>query len=611
MDRLPDELLLYIFSFLDVLDLTHVQQISRRLLILARDSRTWRRLCFSASRTVADDEASSVRHELLRRLYEARHLYARLSMEEMLEAVEADLPVLPTRKNIACWDPIYPGESHDYYEDFITRHARISMSWLDPASQSPATDNRPEVVAIALLSRADQGTRAISAFNDGSVAVSSLDGLSSSPSQPHRSKAGLLSRSTHANLTHYLQLDAVAGTDNVSVSAFHDRAYFAVGPVLNEVDLASLSLISSSRFPHSISALSNDNHPKPLIVGTNETVHIFDPRSALNSASPGGWETRIDSATPASSITLSERGPLSILHAPDDGDSIWIAGRFTSLLQHSLRHFPRLISTLHSGARSSCLRAIPYPYVPRPGSTLKRDLPSVVAEYTQARAMPGWTAVAAGEYKGKGSLELFGFAGPDGSYCGEKYLNRQTAARTRLLSVAPHCGKLVYSDGDGNVKWVERDGTTKVREYNINLDHHMRTDILSPTYQGLSTQAQRYGDAQQSSPDGQDDLFGPPSTGSDIVQKLLPFSTSSAATHHASEKLLMWTGDGRLAVLGYGLSDPLRHDEWHDAVEVQVESAAEKAKRDAEVQYQQAMRRALQRNADEVRFVRGLGLASA
>ena len=37
-------------------------------------------------------------------------------------------------------------------------------------------------------------------------------------------------------------------------------------------------------------------------------------------------------------------------------------------------------------------------------------------------------------------------------------------------------------------------------------------------------------------------------------------------------------------------------------------SAEEKTKHDAERQYGMAMRRALERNADEVRFVRGLGI---
>lgn len=57
-----------------------------------------------------------------------------------------------------------------------------------------------------------------------------------------------------------------------------------------------------------------------------------------------------------------------------------------------------------------------------------------------------------------------------------------------------------------------------------------------------------------------------------------------------------------------GQHDPLGSHEWHDALEEQALSAAEKARQDAERQYGMAMRRALERNADEVRFVRGLGM---
>ena len=70
----------------------------------------------------------------------------------------------------------------------------------------------------------------------------------------------------------------------------------------------------------------------------------------------------------------------------------------------------------------------------------------------------------------------------------------------------------------------------------------------------------------------------------------------------------VWTGDGRLGVLGFGHDSPLGDERWHDAVEEQAQSAENRAREDAERQYGMAMRRALERNADEVRFVRGLGM---
>ncbi|KAF2679641.1 hypothetical protein K458DRAFT_422188 [Lentithecium fluviatile CBS 122367] len=97
----------------------------------------------------------------------------------------------------------------------------------------------------------------------------------------------------------------------------------------------------------------------------------------------------------------------------------------------------------------------------------------------EAKSTSGHTLIAAGEYKGKGSLELYGLSSDphrsinlsdnrttrNNHAC---YQNRQTASSSKLLSVAPHGTRLVFSDGDGNLKWVERDGSTPVRHFNIN-----------------------------------------------------------------------------------------------------------------------------------------------
>jgi hypothetical protein len=78
-----------------------------------------------------------------------------------------------------------------------------------------------------------------------------------------------------------------------------------------------------------------------------------------------------------------------------------------------------------------------------------------------------------------------------------------------------------------------------------------------------------------------------------------------------NESLMLWSGDGRIGCLNFGCQNPLKPDDsWHDAVEEQALSAGERARADAEKQYDLRMRRALERNADEVRFVRGLGMAS-
>jgi hypothetical protein len=213
----------------------------------------------------------------------------------------------------------------------------------------------------------------------------------------------------------------------------------------------------------------------------------------------------------------------------------------------------------------------------------------------EARSQPGRTILAAAEYKGKGSLELYGL--PDARF----YHNRQTASSSKLLSVAAHGGRVVFSDGNGNVKWVERDGYSHVRTFNIN------SDIV----QGATSEVVA-GDSQ---PAGIWSGSGSELPGQgDIIQKLMATNASAAVYLDRGRRdinrrdLLLWTGDGRLGLLGFGREDPLGDNAWHDAIEVQARSIEERAKEDAERQYGLAMRRALERNADEVRFVRGLGM---
>src|SRR5438045_6300891 len=45
--------------------------------------------------------------------------------------------------------------------------------------------------------------------------------------------------------------------------------------------------------------------------------------------------------------------------------------------------------------------------------------------------------------------------------------NRQTSSNSKLLSVSTHGTRTIFSDGGGNLKWVERDGFTEVRDWNL------------------------------------------------------------------------------------------------------------------------------------------------
>jgi hypothetical protein len=384
----------------------------------------------------------------------------------------------------------------------------------------------------------------------------------------------------------------------VSIDSRSWNGYFAVQNLLHEVDLRTLELRSTKTYPFPITALSAVSSQGMIAVGTNMTVHINDARDQANSGSDAVQGIELIGGNACSFATLPQPGPLSILNhvgETKDHSSIWVAGRFTSLLEYDRRFFPRLRSTIHSGARIASLAQIPYPFIGRE-LDLVRNPDASAAMHQEARSQPGLTILAAAEYKGKGSLELYGL--PDARL----YQNRQTASASKLLSVAPHGGRIVFSDGDGNVKWTERDGYSHVRTFNINAEN-----AGSGSAEGTHVDSRSAGiwSGSGSEVPGQ----------GDIVQKLIPLDFTATARNDGkgridinSSDLLMWTGDGRLGLLGFGHEDSLGNGIWHDAVETQAQSVEERAKEDAARQFRLAMRRALERNADEVRFVRGLGM---
>jgi hypothetical protein len=383
----------------------------------------------------------------------------------------------------------------------------------------------------------------------------------------------------------------------VSIDSQARIGYFAVQNVLYEVDIETLKVRSRKNYPFSITALSAASSYGFIAIGTNMTVHLNDARDRTFAGSEVVKGVELIGGNSSSYATLPQPGPLSILS--DIGDSrdhssFWVAGRFTSLLEYDRRFFPRLRRTIHSGARIACLAKLPSPFIGRE-LDLVRNPNTTVAMLQEARSQPGQTILAAAEYKGKGSLELYGL--PNAGF----YHNRQTASASKLLSVASHGGRVVFSDGDGNVKWVERDGYSHVRTFNVNSD-----DARSIAAEGARIDSQPSGIWSGSGSDL--------SSQGDIVQKLVPVN-AFPATHTGQGRLdinqsdlLIWTGNGRVGLLGFGHETPLGLDAWNDAGAMQAQSIEEKAREDAERQFGLAMRRALERNADEVRFVRGLGM---
>ena len=622
MDNLPEEVLLHITTFLEVPDIIRLQAVSRHYLTLGRDNTHWKNECFTHSRA----EALRRRQQLLNaqdsRLAELRNAVAALPGPDLSAWDVAQLrgstqprassdPQAEARtqrhRALTNWEPGYPDEHLDYYEEYIHRHAPLNVGWLSlPKAQISDKEAQLEATGVGTLSASqnDRQDHVVAPLDDGSICIWDLSVRTTTESGGGgklvgQSKRGLLTGQPPdiASENHRIMTETGA-VECVAIDSITQKGYFAMQDVLQEVDLATLQLISSKQYPFPITALSEARHGTPVTIGTNMTVHLQDPRDPAFVASETSYGGELIGGTIYSHATLAQPGPLSILHHDGigaDGSSIWVAGRFTSLLNYDRRFFPRLRGTIHSGARIASLSSLPYPLVPR-SLDLVRNPDASISTLLEARSQTGTTMLAAAEYKGKGSLELYGLP------LVQPYQNRQTASASKLLSVAPHGGRIVFSDGDGNVKWVDRDGFSHVRTFNIN--------DRPPDPTNAAQDAISYGiwSSTASEMPGQ----------GDIVQKIIPTQAAASTVLEASSNgrvdvnqsnILLWTGDGALGVLGFGYSNPLgESDDWHDAVEAQAESAEQRAREDAERQYGMAMRRALERNADEVRFIRGLGM---
>ncbi|KXT00297.1 hypothetical protein AC578_6475 [Pseudocercospora eumusae] len=613
LDRLPDEVILHILSYLETTDLVHLQLVASRYLTLGRDNTLWKTLAFDRSRA----EALRRRRDWLAAqapsLAELRNAVTALPATDV--AQPASEARIQRQRAFANWEPGYPTERIDYYEEFIHRHAPIDVAWIDLPNQHVSDrDELREVTGIGILRDQQDLCRetAVAPLDDGSICMWDLSARSSDHNAGGgrllaQSKPGLLSGRppTSVSESHTIMTETGA-VECVSIDHSAGKGYFGVQNLLHEVDLTTLSMSSTKKYPFPITALSEVQGRQPLTVGTNMTVHLFDPRDPAFTAGEASTGGELIGGSVYSHATLAQPGPLSILHHGSAEDSsVWVAGRFTSLLNYDRRFFPRLRGTVFSGARISSLSSIPHPFIPRHLDLLRNPQASVSARL-EAKSALGTTLMAAAEYKGKGSLELYGLPGM------QNYLNRQTASATKLLSVAPQGGRIVISDGDGHIKWMERDGFTYARTFNIN-------DVLpkqETTARQYTNPRANSAQATQGAIAGPAGLFQTEVNQDDIVQKIVPLGSNSSGTAYGSgridinqNKLLLWTGDGKLGVLGFGQQNPLGGEDWHDAVENQSQSLSmeERAREDAEKQYGMAMRRALERNADEVRFVRGLG----
>ena len=446
--------------------------------------------------------------------------------------------------------------------------------------------------------------------------------------------------------------DFVGVGESVNVDSIRRRAYFAVGNLVNEVDLETLKVISQQRCPWSIFSMSQEtDYSAPLTLASTlslqlydsrlsapaeeEAISLFCEREVTHSVSESRLFTRPDSPLlrlqsnglpphrirsplpfdkDANYAPLFQPGVLSILHPPAPHiNSILLVGRFPSIMCYDRRFFPRLQNTVHSGGRLCGLTTVPPPQFP----------------FSSDSTCPkSHTVVACGEYNGRGSLELYDISleaqhqsnelSDASSNLSLLYRNRQSAARSKLLSVQSHGTRLVYSDADGNIKWAERDGRVEIRRFNINTgetlphSHWNRPD--EPT--SFSRTSGDLDDNSDLNVQGSGRLFATDSSvsnHSEVARRIIP-----SGGNLTGDELLVWTGEriGRVKFSMPGESeadecevDDMFVDENLDEAEREESRRRKRESRRQEREYAGRMRQALEAQADEVRWMGRLGMA--
>lgn len=638
-----------------------LQSVSKKFFDLARDNNLWKLHCYEQSWAALQSSrpAGRMSESLLTHSTVPLSTLGQSSLRELIqppppqleEAVPNDtrgLSISDRARAASDWESSIEGEHVDWYSEYIARHGPMSLSWIQqPMVQNGESRKRTphEVKGMGLLkdwSSARQN-KIVAPLEDGSVCIWDLNHSHSGDSQSSKGKIlgmsepGLLMKNLSRRRDHSPSkspLEFINTGEGVSVDSFRHRAYLAAGNVLNEVDLETLKLISQQRYPWSIFALSQEtDYSVPLTLATTLSLQIHDARLPAteeeeaislrceeNSAplvpeldifshsdsprlqlQPNGLPPhRIRSPAPSDDTNyapLFQPGPLSILHPPAPHvNSILLAGRFPSILCYDRRFFPRLQSTVHSGGRICGLASAPEPRFP-----VFKD-----SDYPASHSV-----VACGDYKGRGSLELYNLSSSSqdplsrpsdrSSTLTPQYNNRQSAASSRLLSVASHGNRIVYSDAEGNIKWVERNGRAEVRRWNINTSHPQ-----IPFFRNSQASTPGESGAEDSQPRGLWPKSQPENHRNEVARKILP--TGGNLT---GDELLVWTGEriGRIKFsipADSGLEDD--EDEWfmHAEVDEETREVMRHKLRDEwerERKYEDTMRRALERQADEVRWM--------
>ncbi|KAI0178586.1 F-box domain-containing protein [Hypoxylon sp. FL1284] len=589
LETLPDEISLHIISFLELRDIVVLQSLSKHFLELCRDSNFWRNECLSAPPVreriglyrAGPDWDDETQPRLTSKRREREHI-----------------------RIAANWDPTFPNENTSWYTEYIQRYGPIAVSWFEqPKVQNGSLKDAIDVSGIALYRPSSSRNElfAVSPLDDGSVCLWDVKGSRGKKGAIlSKSEPGLLcTDGPGADLSKRSKMVNTGMTECVSVDDYSKKAFFAVQSHLIEVDLETIQAVGNQPFEWAISTLSPADPSIPLTVGTLHGLHLHDFRARTKTREE--YQMRLDAVRNghrdfshildpkplAPYASLAQSGPSSILHLEQPGnrslvsDDIFVAGRFSNILHYDRRMFPNIRDSIYSGAQLCGLTSLPYPFSSL-DSDLRRRFQLSEDQVEKAKNETGGrTLIACGEYNTKGSLELYGLS-PSGDDVPRSKMahnsamkNRQTASRSKLLSVINHGTRIAFTDGQGYLKWFERDGFTEVRRHKIGKSE---------------TVVQR-------------SLFASMPGSDDIARKILSTGTGGQDEGRVNDDdILFWTGE-KLGLLSFSSRPGFTTEEFEGSSKTAEEMAAE----EEELMYSEKMRLALERQARDVRFVQNLG----
>jgi hypothetical protein len=135
---------------------------------------------------------------------------------------------------MANWDPSYPEEKVQWYDEYIARTAPISTSWLQqPRNRESPEHEYLEVRGMGIYTPAgeEDATLVVGPLDDGSVCLWNISGTKGRKgSIVARSKSGLISANPvgQDGTGRRSKLISAGVTECVSVDSARRRAFFAV-----------------------------------------------------------------------------------------------------------------------------------------------------------------------------------------------------------------------------------------------------------------------------------------------------------------------------------------------------------------------------------------------